>query len=321
MHYSVDYLQDVLPEQDPPSEFIPGAVHEEISGWLERGEIEDRELVARSTRWTYALFSEVSLYQYRVSITDRPILPLLHPRSWLNALSIGLFDPEFEFRAFGFIIHVPATEYELPREIAAAWFDFPRLKKSFPVIFREVAYDEHALAHPMHATSASWAQCDLTGAWGVLTAGHIAPGARPGTRIPLACGNRGVLGRSYHPPLDAAFVQTAPPDKPPSQIPIRRFPAAGQPVVGVLKTLREPRTVVHVDSFMQVVNTWAYPVQLFLDKPFKPGDSGALIQTTSGEAVGLYLGSVQSPVVKGLEAGRALNFEQAVLALEVTPYL
>ncbi|MBH1736045.1 hypothetical protein I5V12_00340 [Stenotrophomonas maltophilia] len=321
MRYSDDYLRESIPREDPPGALVPAVVREEIAGWIERDEITDRRLVSRSTKWTYALINELRLFQFRILNPYGPILQLFHPNLPPPRFMIGLFDGVVERNGFGFIAHVPAgSDWHLHGEIAS-WLEFPRLNARFPLIIREVRYDEHGPDHPCNATAASWARCNRTNRWGIITAGHAAPSARLGCRVSLESGSYGVLVRSYHPPIDAAFIQTSPPKEHVSKLPIRRFPASGQPVIAELKTGQQSRIVVHVDSFMQVVNTRQYPVQLFLDQPFQHGDSGALIRTSMHEAVGLYLGSVTSPAVPTASAGRVLNFEQAALALKVTPYL
>ncbi|WP_448229857.1 hypothetical protein [Pseudoxanthomonas mexicana] len=321
MRYSDEYLREFLPREDPPERYVPVDVREEIAGWIERDEIEDRSLVSRSTKWTYALINELQLYQFRIVGPYAPIFHHFYPNTPPPVLSIGLFDSETEPGGFGFAVHIPEITGLFARGEIIAYLEFPRLRARFPLILREVSYEDHALDHPINATASSWARCNETNHWGILTAGHIAPIAQPGQKVPLASGNHGVLARSYHPPIDAAFIQTAPPPDQVSQLPIRCFPASGQPVIAELKTGAASRSVVYVDSFMQVVKTRTYPVQLYLDQPFQPGDSGALIRTTGGEAVGIYLGSVKSPVVLTARAGRALNFKQAVFALKVTPYL
>lgn len=324
MEYSDSYLREVLPREDPPEAYVPAEVNEEIARWFGREEVEDQALVARSTRWTYALFNELRLNQGRVRWQPSPYWPF--DRGWHllgMPLTVGLFDQQTEERGFGLIAHVPQEadrgSFLGPFAIVAD-VEFPRLRATFPFAFRQGAYVDHALIHPQIATASSWARCNTTRLWGVLTAGHAIGGTSPGKIVPLDDGTTGYLVRSHHPPIDAAFVNTAPP--PASQpLSIRRFPATGQPVLGDLKSGPDRRTVVHVDSAMGVVNTRVYPVQLFLNAPFAPGDSGALIRTPGHEAVGIYLGSLVTPQVPGGFAGRALNFEQATLALDVTAFL
>jgi len=321
LEYSDDYLRQFLPSEDPMPDFVPNEVNEEVATWIERDELDDRALVARSTRWTYAMFNEWRLKQVKIDWEGPPhwwgdLWGYVMPGSF-DGPAIGLFDRHTEKPGFGLIMETQVIDALRPTVVAS--IGFPRLKVAFPLLLRPVSNVDHALAHPYGATSAAWAKCNTSATWGILTAGHAVGGTSPGRTVPLASGPAGALVRSYHPPIDAAFVRTA--NRPVVTAPmmIRRFPATGHRVVVEIQSGGVNRTVVHVDSAMGVVNTRTYPVQLFIDQPCSPGDSGALIRTTSGEGCGVYLGSLSTPVQTGL-AGRALNFEQATFALDITPY-
>lgn len=318
MDYSDDYLRGVLPEQDPPSDFVPPEVDEEIAGWIERVEMVDRGLIARSTRWTYAIANELRLNQIKLDWRDYPpwafhnlSLPLAQP------LAIGVFDPATEGKHFGLILHVPPSTHE--RSGIVANIRFPRLNVSFPLLLRHSTYEDH-LVHPQSGTSAAWAMCNAAGGWGVLTAGHVVRSATIGGSVPLANGSSGLLRRTCYPSVDCAFVSTPPPMPLPALMPTRRFPAAGQKVSVECKTGSVQRTVVEVETNMQVVAIRLYDIKIFLDNELSPGDSGALVRTPTNEAVGVYLGSLTTPAVPTGFAGRALNFEQALFALGVTAY-
>lgn len=319
MEYSDGYLREFLPDEDPVPDLLPIEVNEEIATWIERDELEDRALVARSTRWTYAMFNELRLNQIEIDWRGPPFWwPWFLLTGPFKQPAIGLFDRKSEEPGFGLIMEIPATD-DLQTMVVAR-VKFPRLNATFPLLLRQVSYDDHALAHPVGATSAAWVKCNTSAIWGILTAGHAVGGTAPGRPIALASGGTGALVRCYHPPIDAAFVQTANNPTATARLPIRRFPATGNTVVVEIQSGGVSRKVVHVDSAMGVVKTRTYAVQLFIDQPCSPGDSGALVRTTSGEACGVYLGSVKTSVVPTELAGRALNFEQATFALDITAY-
>ncbi|VVT00539.1 hypothetical protein [Erythrobacter sp. EC-HK427] len=191
---------------------------------------------------------------------------------------------------------------------------------AFPFAIRQTEI-EHHVAHPIGATSACWAQCRTTSLWGVLTAGHAVNGNRPGRAVPMASGNTASLCRSYFQPVDAAFVLTPAPGHKPTPLPILSFASMGLPVVVDCQSGSVSRTVVKVQNNCGVLNTREVGVTLCLDQPASEGDSGALIRVANGDAVGLYGGLMKAPSTPTDLRGLAQNFEQAILALDVLPYL
>lgn len=319
MDYSDEYLRAVLPEQDPPGDFVSQEVEEEIASWIERDRIEDRTLIARSARWTYAIINELRLNQVKINWQYHPFWPLAFGWRVLNEpLGVGLLDSKSEDRGFGLILYMLPNTESLSGLVAR--IEFPRLNADFPLWLREASYEDHRPPHPQVGTSAAWARCAATGLWGVLTAGHVVPGTRPGRVVPLDNGANGLLLRSCHPQVDCAFVLTDAPSPIPALLPTRRFPAAGQPVTVECKNGSVSRTVTEVETNMQVIAVRAYTIKVFLDKALAKGDSGALVKTATNEAVGIYLGHLKTPAVPTGFAGRALNFEQALFALDVTAF-
>lgn len=311
MEYSDAYLREYLPRENPPMELVPGDVIDEVERW---GEFigEDRGLIARSTFWTYAVFSELGLGRYRYE--EGPWLP-----ERLEQIRFGLFDKEREMAGIGFIIDIPqwgGSEFLIVDELS-----FPRLRnEAFPLAFRQTEI-EHHVSHPIGATSACWAQCRTTSSWGVLTAGHAVNGNRPGRAVPMASGSTASLGRSYFQPVDAAFVLTPAPGHRPTPLPVLSFASMGLPVIVDCQSGPASRTVVDVQNNCGVLNSRAVGVTLCLDQPASKGDSGALIRASNGDAVGLYRGSMKAPSAPTGFRGLAQNFEQAILALDVLPYL
>ncbi|ABC23837.1 hypothetical protein [Rhodospirillum rubrum] len=318
MDYSARYLREFLPPGEPPAGAVPPEVAEEVLAWSGPPGAGDTDDAARATRWTYALFQEIALSQIHLSAVDDWLagLGVTAPGA---PLTIGLYDPDTERPGFGLCLRLPSSE--LPDFRVVSGVTFLRLGVSLPLALRQTAMEDHAPPHPQGATSACWAQCANTGLWGVLTAGHAIGGTRPGRAVPLAGGGQGRLVRSFHPPIDAAFVRTNAPTIPPPPLAIRRFPAAGQAVTIEAQSGAQSRTVIEAMDALGIVNTRSFAVLMFTDKPCAAGDSGALVRAAGGEAVGLYLGSALSPRTPNQPAGRVLNFEQATLALDITPHL
>jgi len=137
----------------------------------------------------------------------------------------------------------------------------------------------------------------------------------------LAGGGSGSLIRSFYQPVDAAFVQGMPPAPVPPQLPVLSFPAVGIPVQIQCQTGAQSRTIVQVTNNMGVLHTRAIGIYVYLDQPVSPGDSGALVRTATGDAVAIYSGQLAMPGLPAGPCGVAQNFEQAICALDVTPYL
>lgn len=324
MEYSDAYLREYLPRGTPPMELVPGDVMDEVERW---GDFigDDRELIARSTFWTYSVFSELRLGRYRSEgfyhrfFGDEPWFALGGIGAGMEPVSFGLFDSDREEAGIGFTIKVP--QWRGPDFLIIDMLSFPHLGNvSFPLAIRQ-AEIEHHVAHPLGATSACWAQCKSTALWGVLTAGHAVKGNRPGRAVPMASGNIASLGRSYFQPVDAAFVLTPTPSHKPTRLPVLSFATMGLSVIVECQSGPARRTVVDVQSNCEVLNTRAVGVTLCLDQPLERGDSGALIRAQNGHAVGLYRGAMKVPGAPTGLRGLAQNFEQAILALDVLPYL
>lgn len=326
MRYSDEYLREFLPPENPPSDMVPGDVLSEVASWLDRGaaaegkEPSDRHLVARATRWTYAVFSELDLGQFffRPNFSPDWLWPFGAKR-WVPAetLSFGLFD-ESAKRGLGIIVDLPS--WPGPSFAVVGYVSFPRLGNvRFPVAVRRSNIELHLL-HPQAGTAACWAQCNQSQQWGFVTAGHVVSSSRPGGSIPLLGGGSGSLMRSCYQPVDAAFVQTPQPAVLPSKLPVLSFPAVGLAVDILCQSGPQQRTVVQVNNNMGVLHTAAVGVYFYLDQPATPGDSGALVQAATGDGVGIYAGQMTTPGPPTGLCGLAQNFDQAVYALNITPY-
>ena len=323
MEYSDTYLRDLLPRESPPYELIPGDVVDEVERW---GDFmgEDRDLLSRSTFWTYAIFSELELGRYRSEmfyerfLRDFPWAPLVRSLD-LERISFGLFDKETEANGLGLIIDAP--RWPGPEFVIVDEISFPYLHEAkFPLAIRQSEIGLH-VDHPSGSTSACWAQCKTTSLWGVLTAGHAIGGNRPGRPVAMASGNMATLGRSYFQPVDAAFVITPEPNHKLASLPVLSFGAMGMPVTIDCQSGPVSRTIVEVQNNCGQLNTRQVGICLYLDRPVAKGDSGALIRVRSGEAVGIYRGSLKAPSATSGLRGLAQNFEQAIFALDVFPYV
>lgn len=324
MEYSAAYVREHLPSEDPPLEHVPGEVQDEIGRWLNYRKDDDAELTARATRWTYAVFSELAMGRFRF---DRLLF-----RHWpgeffplggmlsrdFNGVSFGLFDAMTEKPGLGIIIDVP--QWPGPNFEIVDTVKFPRLNsQKFPLAIRQSEVDLH-LSHLFNATSACWAQCKQNSAvWGVLTAGHAVSGSRAGRSVAMAAGGAGTLVRSNYQPVDAAFVKAAAPISL-SPLPVLSFPALSMPATIHCQSGGKAKTIVEVTNNCGVLHTKALGICIYLDQPENPGDSGALVTVSNGEAVGIYKGKLQLPGVPAGVRGVAQNFEQAIYALDVNPY-
>lgn len=331
MRYSDSYLREFLVAEDPPEGAVPGEVLDEVGQGLERGyssergEPSDRQLVARATRWTYAVFSELGLGRFQL---ERYQPGYWRNEFWLNGglltagahnASFGLFDEDTGERGLGIIIDVPL--FPGPSFLIVDYVAFPRLGGArFPVALRQSDVELH-IEHPFGATSACWAQCKQTQQWGFLTAGHAVSGNRPGRLVPMAGGGSRSLARSYYQPVDAAFVHGGAPLDNPPQLSVLSFPAVGMTVEVLCQACPLNRTIVQVTNNLGVLHTRSIGIYVYLDQPASPGDSGALVRTMGGDAVGIYSGQMLIPGPAPSLCGLAQNVEQAIFALDVTAFL
>jgi hypothetical protein len=324
MEYSAVYVREHLPSKDPPLELVSGEVQDEIRRWSEYRKDDDGELTARATRWTYAVFSELGMGRFRFdSLFYRgwpdEFWPIVGMRFRdLSGASFGLFDAKTEKPGLGIIIDVP--QWPGPNFLIVDTVTFPRLNhQKFPVAIRQSEVDLH-LSHLLNATSACWAQCKQNSAvWGVLTAGHAVSGSRTGRTVAMAAGPGGTLVRSNYQPVDAAFVKAVPPSSL-SPLPVLSFPALSMPATIHCQSGGKAKTIVEVTNNCGVLHTKALGICIYLDQPESPGDSGALVTVSNGDAVGIYKGKMQVPGAPAGVRGVAQNFEQAIYALDVDPY-
>lgn len=326
MDYSDQYLQSALPKRDPPAALVPASVQAENERLTNTQSGDNLELVRRSRSWTYAMFSELQLSQW----TLKPNSPDNLERctalfdGLLERGAIGLFDKLAEDSAFGLILTSRVQLRRKAEKIGDIFF--PRLCESFPVWLR---YGEITLQNPpnpANATASSWAKCRTYQNWGILTAGHAVAGLAPGGTVifkPNPAPISGQLSRSSFPVIDAAFISAPlpPRSKAPRPLPSMQFPTAGQTVNISLQSGAVTRHIVATMNTLGVLRTTSFAVLSYIDQAFNPGDSGALVCDGLPSAAGIYLGSMTTQQAPGGSVGLVQNFEQAVYALNVDPYL
>ena len=312
MQYSDSLLREFLPRHEPPKECIPPEVADQIARLRdEKATAQDPALLEHSTRWTYAIFNELARGDVRG-------LRLWWPPDYWPHIAVGLFDPVSEKAGFGLVYHVIGPDG--PDFDIIATLEFPRLKAAFPLGRSHIRVELHQPPHPANATATAWARHNTSRIWGFITAGHAVAPRRPGMPVPLANGGTGQLLGHYHPPIDAAFVQSNPPGGHYQHLPMLSYPAAGQPVTVECQSGTQQRTIFRVMDALGVINTRYLGIYMFLDLPCQIGDSGALVITPAGEAVGIYCGSMPNTQTPTGIAGIAQHFEQATLALDIMAY-
>jgi len=328
MDYSHEYLEEYLPREGPPVEYIPNEVLDEINLWISSKDVENAELVARSTKWTYAIFSEYYLGNFTLNINNlvrydpygfSHFAQLLHGGNMV----VGLYDKEQEEPGFGICLNIQGWdrgEYPPGDIFKIGAIRFSRLRQSFPIAIRRVRTELHAPPNPANATTSCWAKCNRNHSWGIITAGRAIRSNTAGQLVGLDNKTQGSINRSYWPPIDAAFISTKAPVKIPNLIKIANFPAAGMGVDVQCKKKTKGRTVKEAGSSLGFYKSRRYPVLFHLDKPCSPGDSGALVRLHSGLAGGIYLASQPAPDI-GSDCGLVQNFAQAMFALDTAAYL
>lgn len=320
MEYSDEYLRGQLPGENPPAAYVPPEVTREITSYIEAGEFPDPALLSRSVRWTYTIFSEMGLGQFRFE--DRRVpwdyLPWapLHS-SATQSIAVGLYDRDREAPGFGLSINLAG--WDGPDFYIAGYVNFERLGQRFPIAIRRTTTELHSAPNPINATTTCWARCNSTSNWGIITAGHAIGTSTAGVSVPLDNGSTGISHRCFWQPIDAAFLLTTAPTNSPSLLSIVHFPAAGIPVTVESRNGPQHRTVASACNSLGFYKTRVFPILFFLDQPCSPGDSGALVQIGAGQAAGIYNGAQPSPATGGT-SGLVLNFAQAMFALDTTAF-
>jgi hypothetical protein len=200
---------------------------------------------------------------------------------------------------------------------------FIRLNETFPIVFRSLVEDLHALPSTSNAASSCWVEDrSKPGQWGVLTCRHALSGVQQGATITLTNGATAKLERKAPATIEAAFLATAAPSRL-NQMALLRFATPGQSIRVVTARGVNQRSVVAVTDTLGVIDDPYHLIKLYMDQACQPGDSGALVDTNTGEGAGIYLGAMTSATVAGRSGqtvGFAQHLEQAVEILDLVPF-
>jgi hypothetical protein len=340
MRFSLDYLNAVLPPSNPPLESVPVPVQRAFGASEPFGgsegssfpEDEGPNITQRSAFWTYAIFSEFGDGSVQPTTMPGPFCPAWwwwrwwwcwwqkwnQPKQRFKALfSVGAFDRDFEGAGFGLIIESPFLQRS---QIIDELF-FPRLNRSFPVAARPLVEDLHAVPSLINATSTCWARDNRAPTvWGFVTCRHAVTGIKDGAKVALGGGGPARLERKAPPTIDAAFVSTSAPRASLRPMNFVTFPTAGQSVDVLTSAGPQARSVVAVTETLGVINDPYHPIKVYFDQPCQPGDSGALVQSSSGNGMAIYCGSMSGATVHGRTGqtvGIGQHLQQAVTVLDV----
>ncbi len=320
MEFNSRDLDDALPANLPPLARVPFVVQAEVGTrrlFLDGENIERRQ---RSAFWTYAVQSELSAGQEEVDFEERgqALWMAMKP-----SVVVGLVpSPDNGRIVFGLVLVVPRQIWPKNESIQRlGTIRFSRLEAEFPGFLIHGAVELHnTYFHPDGGTSTCSARCNKTGQYGILTAGHCVPNSPVG-HISFNGGQH--ISRAYrarHPPIDAAFVVT-PHWSSGSAISSIDYPTAGDLVTVSSRSGAEHRVVAGVQQSMGAIATSAFGIQVFLDRACSRGDSGALVATNDGSAVGIYSGELAVGSTTGrFNYGMAQHFGQAKAVLDIETF-
>lgn len=324
MQFSLPYLREILPREDPPLELVPPEVLKFLESEGRKEDDEDGALIRRSALWTYSIFSEFRGGNF--SLLDPSSLLIGYVQCeyygpFRSGFSIGAFDQEYEGSAFGLIfVSAIARRSQIIGEI-----EFPRLSRSFKVTARALVEDYHSAPSFSNATSTCWASENVSpGRWGFLTCRHAFAGVQAGAVVPLNGGGSATLVCKAPATIDAAFLETTKPTLSTNGLHLLRFPTAGQAVDVRTTGGSQNRSVVSVTDTLGVINDPLHPVKVYIDQPCLPGDSGPLIQDSNGLGVAIYSGELTNATIAGRTGqtvGFAQHLEQAATILNLSPHL
>jgi hypothetical protein len=321
------YAAEVVPRGFPPPELVPEAVRAVAEG------VPD-ELNRRSLLWTAAIFSELRYWRERGDRPPEAVGPSGQRAPWpplmqllemlpRDSVAVGLLDPKFEVAGFGLVVHLTGGE---PRMLFAGNVRLPRLEPTFPLVVGRYWEDLHQTpnVHPTNGRSTCWAQSNITGQCGILTAKHCANGIPVRGSMALTPNGHGTVVAKGQYVIDAAFVAT-----PNASVTGRAalaavsFPVGGAPATINLGTGTIPATIVRVTDTLGVLDDFNHPVKVYLDKYGSPGDSGGLVDTPSNDGVGIYCGTLSNATVAGVSGvtvGVCQHLKQAALVLDLSLY-
>jgi hypothetical protein len=293
---------------------------------------EESAIIVRSALWTYAIFNEFLSGNFGPDGPSKTPWPSAS-EYWYSLVTlfraasripfaVGVFDPDFEQKGFGLII---TGDPQLVTPGILGEIYFYQLGRSFKVLARSGVEDLHAPPSLVNASTACWANDNNRASqWGFLTCRHAVTGISQGATVALSGGGTAKLLRKAPPTVDAAYIGTSAPSTSVTPMKMVTFPTTGQPTD--VQTSRGPqaRSVVAVTNTLGVIGDPYHPIKVYLDQPCQPGDSGALVQASGGDGVGIYCGELSGATVggkTGQTVGISQHLEQAVTVLDVSPHL
>jgi len=300
---------NLLPQKVPPPRAL---FHDEREYGRLREKLEKfSEQETLAILWTIALQTAFEEQQIAQSIPG------------LEVVSYGLADPDVEEDAFGVIVYTaPVTAGH--QEASELYDEPPLVVKAtnlvFPVFIRQAQWEFHVHPlHPANGTAACWARSrkpTLKKKLGLLTAKHVVGARVLGNAVQLTEGF-GTLADLAPEGIDAALIQV-----PKARMPDHVDTLSSQNLIaqwtdvevhgrasGVIRT-----KVVEVTSSRGSLH-YSIPLRIFLATPGQPGDSGSLVLNDKGEGIGIYMGSVTSPMNQ--QEGFCQHLGQAADALSL----
>lgn len=295
---------DLLPSELPPSELIPEQLIESLNALP--------AVAQRVLSWTITL---AAAFEREAQWQRIP---------GFRFVTYGFADPEFEADKFGAIVY--ATPMPGIRD------DVSNIKVGrleFPIFVRRPIEILHSLpnVHPLNGTAGCWATSSKLPSsrdTGFLTAKHVlqpqvgAP-VLPGSPVPTTHGYGTVLDVGPD-GIDAALVK--PSSASPSlgnRIPVIPYPYQWMDVSFCGRSSSSVVTTKVIEvSGMQAPLSPFLPSRICLAAYGQQGDSGALVETNTGDGVGIYGGRYQDP--SGATRGWAQHLAQACNVMGLSLY-
>ena len=232
--------------------------------------------------------------------------------------SVGFADPETEEDAFGVLVYVePLNNQEEKFTIEVAGRNFRLIvRPSFEVLH------SWPQVHPINGTATCWAQSrkQRTSEFGFVTAKHVLDGALAGTATPTTAGKGKILEVAPD-SIDAALIAVPASFKGEPGPPLHCTPYVAQWTDVQFEGMGSRRPVITkvTEVWFRVANDPSLPGRVFLAFPGKSGDSGALVQDTAGNGIGIYLGGLVNVATQKME-GFCQHLGQAASILECKLY-
>jgi hypothetical protein len=291
MFLEPDIIGKLIPHGMPPPELVPEPARVLAAGLI------NRPLLNRSYLWASALLN--AGFQSALPVPSR----FVHASAGFVSLQNTSLPPALAHLSsgIGFGIYILAERSEGPTGVRILRLG----DQSFPVV---TTYGEVALhgcpPHPVNAASTCWVRNLATSpSWthGILTCRHAVRTLPMGTSVSLSASmdhslpGSSTLADRDGCTIDAAVLEIDPADWPSgvTRLSVARPSAPGQSV-----QFQDRSGTTHAGSILRVFSYNTYIGNLFgqrviADCHAVAGDSGSFLSdTASGEAVGIYMGTI-----------------------------